>query len=605
MKKLFFFTILLFTFMTEISLSQSLYNPVIFNSDSLKGFDESAAVRLAISEDFLGAELKVKLLRLQREFIDNKYGISHSPLINLNTYSLNLNRPSAATNCVNEDFEVSNSGPITPTSLVTGWTVDEGYNGLIPASSTSSLLSYFPGGLLNPSSCNLLGCCPMPSQRSEIVDCSAPGGFVDPIIGTQYPIFSVFGTGTVSGATAVNPHIPGGLFGNKVLRLNNTSVADYSIARLSKSFFVTQHNSFFQFAFITVFAPGHSCCDAGAIQINFKDSLNSIFACPNYSFSAASAQCTNTIPYTYYNTGSGTTYSPNVNFGNIYNPWNLNSIDFSSNLGQTITMELIVSDCNAGGHFGYAYFDAQCAPLKLMINDSIYSLSDPQINYSSCETQFTVSAPSGIGPVLWAGPSGFTSTNSIISGSMSGTYTLIFGQGVFCSPIIKTININLFQNIITISNSDSLLCNGNTAILKVLGVINCTWTTGQTNPIIFVTPTVTTTYSVSGMDNNGCTFTSSITQSVSDCMGISSINYNTEAILIFPNPNNGEFWLNIKRPLISAEFILFNEAGQEVHKQKVNKDKNLVQTKDLSPGIYYYSITENKKVVAKGKVQLE
>ena len=154
----------------------------------------------------------------------------------------------------------------------------------------------------------------MPPQKSAIVDCSTPGGFIDPLIGAQYPIFSVFGTGTVSGANTINPQIPGGLFGNKVLRLNNTLAADYSMARLSKSFFVSPQNSFFQFAFISVFATGHSCCDAGAIQIQLKNSLNSTLACPNFSFSAPSANCTNPIPYTYYNAGSGTTYTSNVNY---------------------------------------------------------------------------------------------------------------------------------------------------------------------------------------------------------------------------------------------------------------------------------------------------
>jgi hypothetical protein len=61
----------------------------------------------------------------------------------------------------------------------------------------------------------------MPPNNSAIIDCSAPGGYIDTYIGSQYPIFSVFGTGTVSGANAANPQIQGGLYGTKVLRLND------------------------------------------------------------------------------------------------------------------------------------------------------------------------------------------------------------------------------------------------------------------------------------------------------------------------------------------------------------------------------------------------
>lgn len=44
----------------------------------------------------------------------------------------------------------------------------------------------------------------------------------------------------------------------------------------------------------------------------------------------------------------------------FYRNWDNNTLDFSNNVGDTIELNFISSDCNAGGHFGYAYLDLSC-----------------------------------------------------------------------------------------------------------------------------------------------------------------------------------------------------------------------------------------------------
>jgi hypothetical protein len=54
-------------------------------------------------------------------------------------------------------------------------------------------------------------------------------------------------------------------------------------------------------------------------------------------------------------------------------PWTSNFIrpsDFNAGPGDVISLEVAVSDCGAGGHFGYAYFDIECISLKDVINIS-------------------------------------------------------------------------------------------------------------------------------------------------------------------------------------------------------------------------------------------
>lgn len=49
--------------------------------DSLEGFDEEAARRSAISEQFLGKEFDVRISSLKRQYISNKYGLWPKSLI--------------------------------------------------------------------------------------------------------------------------------------------------------------------------------------------------------------------------------------------------------------------------------------------------------------------------------------------------------------------------------------------------------------------------------------------------------------------------------------------------------------------------------------------
>ncbi len=578
-----------------------------FDKDSLSGFDEEAARKSAISEQFLGAEFQVRMYRLKREFINNKYYLNRVARTDGSNF-LSLSRSVVNAACSNEDFEsAAITSAITVSNQVSGWLLDAGVNNpYLPSSSgTAGYNPYFPNGLAGANSCNLMGCCPMSPSASAIIDCSATGGYIDFSIGSQYPIFSVFGTGTVSGATGANPQINAGLFGSKVLRLNNALNGDYSIEHLSKTFSVTSANALFQYAFITVLNPGHTCCDAGAFQVKVSSSTSVNIPCSSFSISAFGAQCTNSPSINFYCAGLGSTYDPNTWFNAIYNKWEVNCIDLRPYIGQTVTLDIIAMDCDAGGHPTYAYFDAQCGNMDLSINQNNYMLNDSILHFASCDSSVTMQAPSGFTYYQWAGPGGFSSANRTVNTTGVGIYTLTLGMGFSCPPLTQTISINLSSSTASITTSNPLICNGDGVLLTALGVNNCAWNTGNNTPSIYITPSVTTTYSVSGLDLNGCPASAVITQTVEDCTGISTVKTNSDPILVFPNPNNGEFTLKIGRELTKGEFLVETASGQTVHKQSVLKGENIIKTHGLVSGIYYYRVSDNKKTISSGKLRIE
>ena len=173
-----------------------------FDADSLKGFDELAATKASIDEGFQGEELEVKLYRLKRAFINNLYQLEQKNTGSFSQFNYLTELGKFSSSSGNEDFEASPAGAVTSSNQIAGWEIVSGSHTLNPMAN----------------SCNLLGCCPLNPSEAEII--SAPtNGYIDPIIGIQYPIHSVFGSNTNST----------GLYkGNKFLRINSL-VNNYSV----------------------------------------------------------------------------------------------------------------------------------------------------------------------------------------------------------------------------------------------------------------------------------------------------------------------------------------------------------------------------------------
>ncbi|MBA2613852.1 MAG: T9SS type A sorting domain-containing protein [Bacteroidetes bacterium] len=464
----------------------------IFSADSLAGFDEVAAKNSAISEGFLGDEFKVRMWGLKRSFINSKYGITPKTHKYKNS-SYNL-RPAVAAVCVNEDFETSAPGVITTPNQIGGWTLSGGSN-------------QFPGNSCNITTPNL------PSE-SELI--ATTNGYIDPVIGGVYPIYSVFGTIANTG-TSVNPGIQN-MYGDRVIRINN-NINDYSIEKLSKTILVTSSNALFQFAFLSVFSTGHTCCDAGAFQINLTNATTSApITCPNFSVSAPSVSCpSGTDAPQYYNAPSGTPYTGTGSI--IFNKWRMSSIDLSAYIGQNITIDIVATDCDAGGHYGYSYFDSQCSPMTISNNNTAVSAANSSIVFPTCgATTFSIVAPPGQGPYSWSGVSvgpPYTTpsfSNQTFTTNFAGTYTLTMTPIGSCFPVTKVITLSVTPSASPLSLSgNTVICATAGASLTVSGASTYTWSNGSNASSVVLNPAITTNYNVSGTDINNCIATTSLT----------------------------------------------------------------------------------------------
>jgi gliding motility-associated-like protein len=373
----------------------------IFPSDSMAGFDETAAKNEALSRGFFGSEYHVIMYSMKRDYINKKYGYSTGPGFNT-TAKGGPNTPSInAAPCINEDFEASPHSTSTTTvgtigTSLLGWQVSWGQNSGINGSCTQS------------------GCCPNAGSTDAWI--------------RQTPW-------TAPAPLGVIPNSPFG--GTKVIQMNDNITAKGEVVRIQQTFPVTSSNALFQLAFMAAMnGSGHACCDQPYLKIELLDCMNNILACPQVSVTPPGPSCA-TVSATGWSTNSSNiSWTPN---------WMIRAIDLSPYLGSCVTIKVTVGDCDGWAHYGYAFFDFQCLPMTVTVNNIQFPAGNAIVGVAACGvTTGTMVAPPGLGPYSWTGPpgSGITANpNQTVTTTMPGNYTLTMNPIGICTPITKTVNL--------------------------------------------------------------------------------------------------------------------------------------------------------------------
>jgi hypothetical protein len=542
--------------------------------DSIKGFDEEQAKRQAISEGFSDSELNSKLLRMKRDFPGSKYKQGAAPVY----FPDRILSPESFPN---EDFELSPAGAVTGSAQVNGWICSQGNN-------------------LAGDNCNLLGCCG-DTSISEIAVISASAGVIDPIIGIVYPIYSVFGASPNTGTT-VNPGII--TSGNNFIRINS-SYNNNSISRLSKTFSVTAGNAILDLAYISVFATGHSCCDGSAFIVRvWSANTNSYISCPSFSTASPGSGCYSVSPY--YVAGTGAVFNGN-NGSYVYSRWRIVDFDFSAYMGDVLTLEIISSDCLYGGHYGYSYVDARFSasplPLVVLANNTPYQMVGDTFNVGGC-LNASLSGPGGYN-CLWEGPNGFSTTATSFTPSSSASFTLTLFLGPNCT-IKKYVNYNLAIDIPTSVSSPSVCYGGTIAIATTPTLSFYFWNVNVTTSSFVVTPSVgVSTYSFYGYTGDGCYYDGYATVYALACAGLNELTNSKNPASVFPNPNKGEFIIDVPDADFEGEVRIYDLRGELLFRRKISSGRNELNIGAIPPSLYQYAILREEKIISRGKIGVE
>ncbi len=198
---------------------------------------------------------------------------------------------------------------------------------------------------------------------------------------------------------------PGG--GTHSAMVGNGPITGAQAGGLSTSFTVSATTTNFTYAYGVVLEdPGHPVSDQPYFFLTLTDQSGNILACGAYSVTAGPGI-------------AGFTQMPGTDV--YYRPWTTVFVDLTPYVGQCVTLSFICRDCDQGGHYGYAYVDASCAPAQIVT-------SSPAICGSS---SITLTAPAGASAYAWTGPGIVGANNTqVITVNVAGTYDVTLTSAV-------------------------------------------------------------------------------------------------------------------------------------------------------------------------------
>ena len=222
-------------------------------------------------------------------------------------------------------------------------------------------------------------------------------------------------------------------------------------------------------------------------------------------------------------------------------------------------------------------------------------------NMVLCAGETTTITPSGALTYSWS--NGSTNANLIIAPAVGYNYMVTGFDANGCKNVATTsFSVNALP-VISASSNNSLICAGQSVTLTVSGAAIYMWSTNVAGPSIVVSPATTTSYSVTGTNINNCSTETSLVQQVSGCTGFDPIASKNTNALIFPNPNNGTFNIELNTPgNFKAE--VFNALGERVYSAKLEKGNTTISLSEKK-GIYFYVILDGTRKVETGKIVVE
>lgn len=196
----------------------------------------------------------------------------------------------------------------------------------------------------------------------------------------------------------------------------------------------------------------------------------------------------------------------------------------------------------------------------------------------------------------------FSNGSATVLPTMASSYSVVGTSSDGCVSTNTAVSNVFVLNLpnVTAVVSKLTICKGESATLTANGASQYTWSTGSTKSTSVVSPTILTTYSVTGIDLNGCKNTASISVNTNPCTDIKTISSKDFEINIFPNPVSGNLSV-IKtngEPLNSI--IIFNNLGQEILNLKyIHSNEQQIDFSCFEKGIYFLQIKTDNQILYK------
>ena len=222
------------------------------------------------------------------------------------------------------------------------------------------------------------------------------------------------------------------------------------------------------------------------------------------------------------------------------------------------------------------------------------------VPFSVCPGAQTTIYATGANSYIWSNSS--TAPNITVSPtSSSNTYSVIGTNGYGCSTqAVQVITMLPAPTIGVSSDKPNLACMEDLVTLTATGAASYQWVSGSTN-LFYVGNTVnaflntTTVFTVTGTGANGCSTSTTITQNITECVGVTKHSSTLSGIKVYPNPSNGEFTVELNSNDLKT--IEVCDLTGRLVKSYTGKDEQVnINIKTLANGVYYLKILSENTV---------
>jgi hypothetical protein len=209
----------------------------------------------------------------------------------------------------------------------------------------------------------------------------------------------------------------------------------------------------------------------------------------------------------------------------------------------------------------------------------------------------------GVSTCTWS--TGSNNLNITVSPTVSTTYTAIGSNSYGCSASsTQMINVNPLPNVTAASSAPNQMCVGEKITLTAsssssAGPISFQWMSNSSSLLLAgtsveVSPNVTTIYTVTATDANGCQKSTTIVQNVDVCAGINQ-NVASSDVKVYPNPTAGEFTIEHNNSN-SKTIEVVDITGKLIYTATTTQQSTNVSLKGFASGIYYAKIYTGSSV---------
>ena len=188
---------------------------------------------------------------------------------------------------------------------------------------------------------------------------------------------------------------------------------------------------------------------------------------------------------------------------------------------------------------------------------------------------------------------GSNQNNISLTPTASANYSVLGSSGSCSAIAMVNVTVNPLPSVL-VASSNSLLCVGESGTLSVNGANNYTWSVVNqpTTNVLVINPAVTTVYTVTGLDNNGCMNVATYTQAVQNCDAIPEIGQKI-SVSIYPNPGSGLYTVNHSNRITIS---VFNSIGELIICESHEAGLSKMDLSGRANGIYIVRVEEGNHI---------